>query len=126
VIIIFAAAMIQNLRHHLYTYLLLLSFSQGVVYPVVIFISHVEKNEITGLQSLPVDFPSNGVSYYFGLSGNEEEKSVETHHWIAQNFRHLSMITTEIPVNKYTIVDARLVRMSKKVTTPPPEFKKDC
>jgi hypothetical protein len=90
---------------------------------MVLFCFYAEANQVTGKYQLPADLPSNGVSFYFGLSGNEEEKSVETIHWNTNNLNLPPVLSTEIPLSKLTTCDLRPVRMSKKVTTPPPEWR---
>jgi len=110
------------MKNQFYSYLFVFALAQGVIYPMILFCVHAEVNEQSGLYQLPADLPTNGVSYYFGLSGNEEEKSVETIHWNFHEIKVLSVLSTEIPISKLTTCDLRPVRMSKKVTTPPPEW----
>jgi hypothetical protein len=110
------------MKNQIFTYLFIFALIQGAIYPAVLFFVHVEVNEVSGKYELPVDLPTNGVSVYFGLSGNEEEKSVETIHWNTNNIELPPVLSTEILSSKLTTCDLRPVRMSKKVTTPPPEW----
>lgn len=109
------------MKNQLLTYFFVFALAQGVIYPMVLFCIHAQVNDVSGLYQFPADLPTNGVSLYFGLSGNEEEKSVETIHWNANNFDLMPVLSTEIPLSKLSTFDLRPIRMSKKVTTPPPE-----
>lgn len=97
-------------------------FIQAIIYPAVIFNVYVELGDESMARTLPVDFPDNGNSCYFGLNNNEEETSGENPAPIFQqsfhhnNFRDLDAMTKIAFGLAADVKSAHL-----EITTPPPK-----
>jgi len=102
--------------------LFLALFLQAVFYPAVIFHMYVEAGEESAARSLPVDFPDNGNSCYFGLNNNEEETSGEN---VPSVFNESFQSTNFPDLDAWNKMIGNLVpdhqNLHPEITTPPPE-----
>ena|SRR6056297_3482865 len=108
-------------RHHLALFFLVL-FVQTVLYPAVIFHCYVDMGDAQESRSLPVEFPDNGNSCYFGLNNNEEESQNENPCLIVEeSFQDTQFGLLEMGLSARFGLTLDHKSTHQETATPPPE-----
>lgn len=109
------------MRNHFALFFLIL-FVQTVLYPAVIFSCYVDMGCAQESRSLPVDFPDNGNSCYFGLNNNEEESQNENPCPIVEELfqdTQFSLLELDLSARFGLTLDHKSTH--QETATPPPE-----